>query len=279
MKAMPTSLANQVRDLPAKPQALAQLQSLLQHDDVSNDDLATAILRDPALAARTLRLANSSLYGLAGRVKSVRDAIGVLGLRNLGMLLTAAAIGSQLRPAACPAFDRVAHWRHGVATGLCASALAVELRLDRDAAFTAGLLHDMGRLAMACVAGNELAKVYELHALQDESLLVLERRCFGTDHAAFGAQVAEHWHFGGAIVDAIRLHHAPPPASRPSLVDAVHVANAVVHALDLNALRNERVPALDPTVWNRLDLSDDSCLKMFERVETEVDELCDSMSL
>ncbi|HEV8691888.1 MAG TPA: HDOD domain-containing protein, partial [Ideonella sp.] len=80
---MDTRLADQVRDLPALPQALARLQAMLQQDDVSNDALATAILRDPALAARTLKLANSSLYGLTGRVKSVRDAIGVLGLRSL----------------------------------------------------------------------------------------------------------------------------------------------------------------------------------------------------
>jgi len=276
-------LAQRVRELPALPQTLAEVRGLIERDDVSFDALAAAISHEPALAADLLRLANSSLYGLAGRVRSVRDAISVLGLRQLGMLLTAAAIRSSLRPDAAHGFDALVHWRHGVASGLCAHQLAIELRTERDAAFTAGLLHDLGRLALACVAPEPLARAQALSLAQDLPMLDAEQRCLGTDHAAFGALVAGHWHFGGDIVEAIRRHHGPDAQAAqpglPVLVDIVHCADAMVHALDLNALPYEGVPRIEPLSWNRLGLSDEACLRVFERTESQLQSLCAALGL
>jgi len=271
--------ARDVRNLPALPQAVLEARQLLASDDVAFDRLADAISHDTALAADLLRLANSSLYGLAGRVRTVRDAVSVLGLRNLDMLLTAAAMRSALRPAASGSFDAVSHWRHCVATGLCAFHLATERRLERDAAFTAGLLHDLGRLAMACVAPQPMQELLARQAAEDAPMLELEPQVLGTDHAAFGAVVAGHWHFGPDIVEAIRLHHGPGERPPNAFVDIVHVADAMVHGLDLNALPGERVPAIDPMAWNRLALTDEACLRVFERTEAGVDELCRALGL
>lgn len=285
---MNDDLARKVRELPALPQALATVRGLMQDDDVTFDQLAAAISHEPSLAADLLRLANSSLYGLAGRVHSVRDAIGVLGLRNLSMLLTAAAIRTSLKTDPSLGFDTLAHWRHGVASGLCAFHLAIETGAARDAAFTAGLLHDLGRLALACIAPEAASAVHALSTRDDLPLLEAERRCLGTDHAAFGAMVAVHWHFGADIVEAIRHHHEPALQAAaadehcrrsPALVDLVHVADAMVHALDLNAWPQERVPQVDPVSWNRLHLSDEACLQTLERTESQLLSLCSALGV
>lgn len=284
---MNEQLARKVHELPALPQALAQVRGLIERDDVAFDDLAAAISHEPSLAADLLRLANSSLYGLAGRVRSVRDAISVLGLRNLGLLLTAAALRSSLQPDGRNGFDTLAHWRHGVASGLCAHHLAVELGAERDAAFTAGLLHDLGRLALACVAPEALAAAQAQSLQQDVPLLDAEQQCLGTDHAAFGALVAGHWHFGSDIVEAIRWHHGPSGRPGPAgaadpsapLADLLHVADAMAHALDLNAQPHERVPRIDAASWNRLRLSDETCLRAFERTESQLRSLCAALGL
>lgn len=279
---MDDQLARKVRDLPALPQALAEVRGLLARDDVAFDQLAAAISHEPTLAGDLLRLANSSLYGLAGRVRTVRDAVSVLGLRNLGLLLTATAVRSSLQPAGRGGFDALAHWRHGVATGLCAHHLAVELGAERDAAFTAGLLHDLGRLALACVAPEALAAAQALGRQYDLPPLEAERRCLGTDHAAFGALVAGHWHLGDDIVELIRWHHEPserPDPAAQQLTDLLHVADAMVHALDLNGLPHERVPRIEPIGWNRLRLSDETCLRAFERTESQLRSLCAALGL
>jgi HD-like signal output (HDOD) protein len=273
------ALARQVRDLPALPQAVLEARQLLASDDVAIEPLADAISHDTALAADLLRLANSSLYGMGGRVRTVRDAVSVLGLRNLDMLLTAAALRSALRPAGDGPFDTLSHWRHGVASALCAYHLAAERKVQRDGAFTAGLLHDLGRLAMACVAPGQVQDLLARQIAEDAPPLALEQQLWGTDHAAFGAVVAQHWHFGADIVEAIRLHHAPGDRPTTPLVDIVHVADAMVHALDLNALPAERVPTVQPTAWNRLALSDEACLRVFERTESGLEELCQALGL
>ncbi|MGM9491028.1 HDOD domain-containing protein [Ideonella sp. YS5] len=276
---MLSALARQVRNLPALPQAVLEARQLLDSEDVAFEPLADAISHDSALAADLLRLANSSLYGLAGRVRTVRDAVSVLGLRNLDMLLTAAALRGALQPAGgCP-FDALSHWRHGVATGLCAFHLAAERKQQRDAAFTAGLLHDLGRLAMACVAPGKMQELLSRQAAEDAPALGLEQHLWGTDHAGFGAIVAQHWHFGADIVEAIRHHHAPPERPVTPLVDIVHVADAMVHALDINALPAERVPAIHPLAWNRLALSDEACLRVFGQTEAGLEELCQALGL
>ena len=276
---MLNGLARAVRNLPALPQAVLEARELLASEDVAFDRLADAISHDTALAADMLRLANSSLYGLAGRVRTVRDAVSVLGLRNLDMLLTATAMRNALQPASAGLFDTVSHWRHAVASGLCAFHLAAEKKVARDAAFTAGLLHDLGRLALVCVAPQAMQELLARQSAEDLPLLALEWDQLGSDHAAFGAVVAQHWHFGADIVEAIRLHHGPGERPPTPLVDIVHVADAMVHALDLNALPGERVPAIDPTAWNRLGLPDEACLRVFERTEAGVEELCQALGL
>jgi len=84
-------------DLPALPQVVLDVQDALSRENVSIDEIAARISHDQALAARTLRLANSSFYGVRGRVVSIRSAIGVLGLRSMSTLLTAAAIGGAVQ--------------------------------------------------------------------------------------------------------------------------------------------------------------------------------------
>jgi HD-like signal output (HDOD) protein len=275
---MLSDLVRQVRELPALPQALARVHEMLGREDVAYDGLAVVISHEPAFAADLLKLANSSLYGRSGRVGTVRDAISVLGLRNVGMALSAIAVRSRLRPDPARGFDSLAHWRHGVATGLCAHHMAVELRTDRDAAFTAGLLHDLGQLALACAAPAVSTAVLALAQRDDLPVLAAERQLLaGGDHAALGALVAERWHFGADIVQAIRWHHEPTERPVPLLVDLVHVANAAAHALDLNGLEAERVPAVDPVAWNRLALSDAAWLRIFEGSESQLQTLCEAL--
>jgi putative nucleotidyltransferase with HDIG domain len=275
----PAALLGRLRDLPALPQALASLLEALQREDVAIDDLAATLSQDQALAAKTLRLANSSFYGLRGRVNSIRDAIGVLGLRSLSTALTAAAVSGCFAQPRCRGFDLAAYWRHSIACGLCARHLARSLRLDDGTAFTAGLLHDLGRLTLASLAPDWLEPVYDQRRQLDCTMLQAERDVLGTDHAELGAHVARRWHFGNDVVEAIRLHHAPPAGATVSLTDLVHVADVFVHGLDLAGVPDEMVPPLAADAWGRVSLSEAECETVFEQTEAELEELCDALGV
>jgi putative nucleotidyltransferase with HDIG domain len=268
-----------LRDLPALPQVVIDVQSALSREDVSLDEIAQRISHDQALAARTLRLANCSFYGVPGRVVSIRNAIGVLGLRSLSTMLTAAAVSNAFRDVACKDFDLGSFWRHSIAVALCSQDIARTLLVDADVAFTAGLLHDLGRLALASKAPIEMAAVLVRRNEDDCLMLTAEHSILGTDHTVIGARVAGDWHFGAKVVDAIRLHHEPPASPLVTLIDIIHAADSIVHALDVSGDCNEMVPPLDVGAWNRLALTPNQSHAVFRRTESELDELCEVLGV
>jgi putative nucleotidyltransferase with HDIG domain len=272
------SLAN-LRELPSLPQVIIDLQSAISREDVSIDAIAETVSLDQALSAKALRVANCSFYGVPGRVVSIRQAIGMLGLRSVSTVLTISAVSQSIPRPSCPGFDMERYWRHSVAVALCARNIARALRLDADVAFTAGLLHDLGRLALASQEPACLSESLRRRDELDCTMLEAERATLGTDHTALGGQVAERWHFGPAVVDAIRLHHEPPASAQATVVDIVHVADSIAHALDVAGDPNEMVPALDPTAWNRAGLSEGQTLLILKDTEAEVDGLCEALAV
>jgi len=270
---------DKLRELPSLPQVIIDLQSAMSREDVSIDAIADTVSLDQALAAKALRVANCSFYGVPGRVVSIRQAIGMLGLRSVSTVLTIAAVSQTVPRPSCQGFDMERYWRHSVAVALCARDIARTLRLDADVAFTAGLLHDLGRLALASQAPDCLAATLRRRDELDCTMLEAERATLGTDHAVLGSQVAACWHFGPAIVDAIRHHHEPPPTPRMTIVDVVHVSDGVAHALDLAGDPNEMVPQLDPMAWNRIGLTQGQMLLILAGTESEVDGLCEALAV
>lgn len=262
-----------VRDLPPLPSVVLELVESLGHEDLSASQYAAKISRDQALAAKTLRLANSSFYGRGGRVRSVAEAIGVLGLRTVRGVVTAVGLAGSFRRQ--PGFDHDTFWRHSIGSALCAQSLASELgRDDGDLAFTVGLLHDIGRLALASTFGPAYAEVERWRRDNDCPASDGELAVLGTDHADFGGLIARQWNFPPAIVEAIRRHHAPPVAAELTLTGIVHVADAIAHALGLDGDIDEAVPELSLPVWAACRLDEAACLRLFARTEAQFEAVC-----
>lgn len=211
--------------LPPLPAVLRELIELMAQDGVGAQRLGAVLARDPALTMTTLRLANSSFYGVSRQVATVSEAVCVLGLRNLRGLVTTAALASAFPPRLGPHFDALAFWRHALTSATGARALALAIGADDEAAFTLGLLHDFGQLAMAMAfpaqwAALEAERAATLvppgtdpHAAVLEELAT-ERRHFGVDHAEVGAMLTARWQLAAWFVDAIRQHHAPSVDAR-----------------------------------------------------------------
>jgi putative nucleotidyltransferase with HDIG domain len=272
-------LRQRIVQLPSLPQVVLDVVELLGHEDANIDDIAARIERDQALTARTLRIANSAFYGVPGRIGTIRSAVGILGLRTVGTLLTTAAVSGRFATAKCPAFQFGVFWRHAIATALTARGLARQLRLDEDIAFTAGLLHDIGRLALAAQYPLEMEQVLRYARDADLPMLDAERCVLDVDHLGVGVLLATHWHFPPAVVAAIEHHHAPRPGVAPSIADIVHVANAFAHALNPSACADEMVPAVELAAWGRLALSVPQCLEIMESTSAGLAGLCEALSL
>jgi putative nucleotidyltransferase with HDIG domain len=269
-------LAAALRDLPPLPSVVLELIASLGHEELSAAQYAAKVSRDQALAAKTLRLANSSFYGRGRQVRSVTEAITVLGLRTVRGVVTAAGMSGSFRRH--PGFDHDAFWRHSIGSALCAQALAGELgRDDGELAFTVGLLHDIGRLALASAFAPAYADVEQWRRDRDCPADVAERAVLGIDHAEVGGLMARQWNFAPVIVDAIREHHAPPPAAALTLTGIAHVADAMSRALGLAGAADEAVPMLLLPVWAACGLDDAACMRVFASTEAQFETVCDAL--
>lgn len=275
MKLDLAQVIGRIGTLPSLPAVILELIQSLGDDSVDTHLLAKKIASDQALVAKMLRVANSSFYGLQGKVTSIQDVIVVLGLRSVRTLAMAAAVtGSFSQRHAVAGFDFSAFWRHSMGTALCARALARRLKLSEESAFTAALLHDIGRLALAACFPAHLTAVLAWRAEHDCLSLQAEHAVIGIDHAMIGEALAAHWKFPLLIQEAVALHHSLDGSEHSRLSGVVHIADGLSHALQFAEGEGFFVPPLCDAVWGSLALDEDAYQEIFSEVETQFEGAC-----
>lgn len=194
--------------LPPFPQVALRVLQLANKENVQLHELSGLISSDPAFASEVLTIANSLLYAPRFPASSVLQAIAVLGANNLqGLCLTVgvrAYMGKSLNQPCMKAI-----WRHNLACALIADQLASVGFLNRDVAFTSGVMHDIGRLALAVIRPKEYGLLLESHAGSPDSILKAERELFGWDHCEAGRQVIAEWKMPAEFEPIVSEHHAP----------------------------------------------------------------------
>ena len=269
----PEQLAAGVQDLPSLPAVVMELLSSIEQEDIDISVLAKKVSYDQALTAKTLRLANSSTYGLQVKVTTIQQAITFLGFQTTRNLITAAAITGCFPSGLCAGFHDKAFWRHSIATAACARALARRMRFNQDIAFTAGLLHDIGRLVLVTGHPDAYAQVVAWHAQHGGDWQDAEQAVLGIDHVDAGVALADHWNFSSTMRQAIAYHHAPDIHGAGFLAAIVHVANAIVHALDLAGEDDELVPRVSSVAWDAMGLNEEAYLHLFRETELQFGEM------
>jgi HD-like signal output (HDOD) protein len=220
-------------DLLPLPAAHARALKLLSDPDAEIGALARVIEVDPALTAAMLRAANSAASAPVKRIDTAHEAVIRIGLELTRRLLVGAVASNAFRDLHEAEIDAAETWRHVVATALLAQA-AIWHEGDADGgavaeAFTAGILHDIGRLSMATQAPGR----YSLVASRVRSgvgVLEAETEIFGFDHASWGGRVSEVWQVPEAITDAILHHH---DGGGGKLARAIFVAREVARSLGI----------------------------------------------
>lgn len=274
------TVAQRVRDLPALPAALREVLRATQDDHLRSDGLAALIEHDQALCGRVLRLANSAFYGLRGSVGTIHDAVQLLGLRNVASMMTTALLASYNDVRRCAGFDFDTFWRHAIAVSIAAREIALARDHDAHQATVTGLLHDVGQLAMATLFPQAMSAALELGHSADCEIHQAEQSVLGLNHAEIGALLTGHWHLPPIMVQAIARHHAPPgPGAGPDvwLIDTLHLADAIAHALDLPGARPAGVPDISLDSWERLTMHEIDSALIFARVEQGLASLIEAL--
>ncbi len=227
-------IISKTADLPTAPAAAMAVMRETDSATGCARSVAKIISQDQALAVRILRLANSAYYGLSRQVVDVPEAVVVLGMRSVRNLsMVASTYPWMSKPLLGYGLAPKDLWRHsfGVAVGsqLIASKTG---KVPVEQAFTAGLLHDLGKVAMSVWLESKLVAMVKLAQQLDLTFDDAERKVLGYDHAEVGGHVGEQWNLPASLVDVMRWHHRPDECEPHSyLVDCVHVADYLCMAM------------------------------------------------
>jgi len=182
-----------------------------------------------------LRLANSPLISSTGVIRGVMHAIMMLGLERIKSLATTLALKSFLASGA-PSDAIEICWRHNLATASVCEKLARHYQIDADACYTAGLLHDVGRLALLRKSPDRYGKLLASANALDLDLLECERELFDADHCQAGKWVLEQWEFPKELCDVAALHHTQPGPGASDLLRIVYVGWQIADLLGFSAV-------------------------------------------
>ncbi len=218
-----------VNDLPPMPQVADKARRVMADPDSSFADLAKVIETDQAIAARVLKLSNSSYYGVMGTVTSIQHASVVLGMKTLNELLTLACasslLGSNLDGYELQTGDL---WRHSLAVAGCARQLANDKHPElADDAFSAGLIHDCGKLILDKYILERKPQFDAFIQEEGKTFLDAERDILGFDHSQIAADVCEKWTIPKKLTTAIQYHHNPSMLGHNELAFLVHAADGI----------------------------------------------------
>jgi putative nucleotidyltransferase with HDIG domain len=252
--------------LPALPQIVSRILEMLGDDEVNVESISTHIVNDPAVVGHILAAANAGALGAGGRVDSVPQAILLLGISRVRDITLATAIIDRFK-SVLP-FNAQHLWLHSVGVAICAQDLARTAGLDVNAAYTAGLLHDIGQLLLVVFNPDAYARVLQARGARDTDIVPIERELIGVDHAHVGGELARLWKLPEAVADAIAGHHVSDQNEPENeLADVVHIAEVLSHALDLGGSEDSRVPELSNLSCARMDIDWERLGEHFPRIE------------
>jgi HD-like signal output (HDOD) protein len=251
-----------LRSMPPLPDVAFRVLQIVRDPEYSIDTLVSVVRTDPALTTRILKLCNSSLFGLSREITTVSDAVAYIGTRNLVKLVLVTCTSGYFKSAKGSGFgDAATLWHHTLACATACQSLAEQSGYDQPAtAYTAGILHNVGKVALSQVVDLELLNKIAGEPTApgpDADWVARERALFGLDHAAAGGLVTESSNLPIELRRAVRHHHDPAQLqSDENLVALLHVADQTALQMGIGVVFPDMDYSISTLALEQLHLTD-----------------------
>ncbi|MFQ3588576.1 MAG: HDOD domain-containing protein [Fimbriimonadaceae bacterium] len=222
-------------NLPVLPQVVSTVLRMVDDPNASPKSMERIIERDPAIAAKILRVANSPFYGFT-QVTSINRAIGVLGMNTIRSLVTAIAYQQLItNRQGASKFDRLRFWQHSLAAGTAARILGkIRFPSQAEELYTAAMMHDVGILVLERFMPDMFDQTYRFAHDLGLALHQAEMQLMGFHHGHVGGLLAEKWGLTGVMAAAVRYHHDPDEdLNFPETTLLIGAANRLAYQCEL----------------------------------------------
>lgn len=258
-------LQERLNDLPTLPTVVQELNRIIADPMSTIKDVEEVMLQDQSLTTKVLTLANSAYYAIPGGVNNLSRAIGFLGFDTVHQLVIAASVFSTLKIEGEVKFDLIQFWKHSIGVAIVAENLAEKIGHKQPSdLFTCGLVHDMGKIAVAML-NNELLDEISDYAVDNKmTFLEAERALENMTHTRIGKILSEKWKLPLPVQNCVLFHHEPKTNLRSGIsaemnqyVDIVYLANCIIQAIKFGNSGYKKPPKLPKEVLSRLNIKPD----------------------
>ena len=255
-----------VKNLPTLPGIVIKLSKMAEDPDTTTDQMGKVISKDHILAAKLLKLVNSAFYGFPQRISSISSAIILLGFNVIKSLIISASIFEFMED------QDLELWEHSLGCAVVSSVLAKRLGVSEpEEISTAGLIHDLGKVAIKMELPEEFEKIHGLVRKRGISTLEAEREILGLDHAEVGGWLAKSWNLPAKLIEPIACHHDPRTSKNEQTASSiVHFSDIVIRGWGYGHADDIWVPPLNKRAWTILDLVPEDLDQIIEEVEEKL---------
>lgn len=257
--ALKKKILRSVRDLPPMPQTVVKAREIMSDATSDFKMLANLFETDQAIATKVLKLANSPYYGMGGKVSSIQHASVVLGHKTLGELITMGGTSSLLsKNLDGYGLDAGALWKHSLAVAFGSKIIAEkkEPSLSNDA-FTAGLIHDSGKLILDSYIAERWQSFEEFMGNDGATFLDAEKSILELDHSEVAAEVCKVWNIPKPLTLAIKYHHHPERSHENQLAYIIHIADVIAMMTGLGLGIDSMFYKMDENAMEFINLNED----------------------
>lgn len=258
------TILNQVDAFPALPATVSNVITITGNPESSAQDLMAAVLPDQAMCLTILKIANSAFFGLPRKVSTIDKAVMVLGFNEIRNIVLGKAVFNSFREAYRNNRELInIFWEHSFLTGLAAKIIAEDIKISPSEAFIAGLIHDIGKLAILVSLNDDYSTVFESSSSDPVNAYLEEQELFSIGHDEIGYRLLKRWLFPKSLLYTTAYHHKPLDSEGQSLFPAViHIADTLSHlhcgtdeveASDLASFIDKQIPDVKK-VWKDYDL-------------------------
>ena len=203
----------EIKSLPTFPAVAAKLLGMINNEQSGFRDVSQLLMTDSALSGQVLRLANSAVFGFRQQVTTILKALCLVGADRVRDIVVTVSLKNYMSHG-----DNVLLrdcWRHSLATALWAETLGQYWKLDKPMSYTAGILHDLGRVALIMLLPADYAAYLDDAPMTEQDSRARERELFDYDHCQIGYYLSKVWNFQPALGDVIAHHHDEITPSTP----------------------------------------------------------------
>ncbi|MDR1429068.1 MAG: HDOD domain-containing protein [Spirochaetaceae bacterium] len=266
-----------IKTMPSLPTTVSKVLEICNNPQTSPADLNHVISLDPVLVGKVLKLINSAYYSLGQQVTSLVRAIIMLGINTVkNLALSSAVLDNLSNKNAFNALNMEGFWRHSLCVGVTAKLLAKKRGVDSkliEEYFTAGLLHDVGKIPLNAVLEREYVVAIGYSDHERLPLFKAEDRNLGINHCSSGAMIARAWKLEGSVAEVISCHHSCESyeGEHRDVLFSVAAANWFANAMEIGFSGDRYPGALGQTVWDYLGIDRETLAALENLVNQEIE--------